>query len=198
MADDWYYREGEAQRGPVSEASLRALLDAGAIPAESLVWAPGMSGWASAGVALNSPPAAPAVAAPVATPSGDSPRRPKNGWLLAWQIVNLLLTIPGAIILSLFPTYGMNLLLPTAATAVAAMAFVVAMFWRKKWAAYGFVAAVAIQLAFMLPVVRLLFSLNNLVAGVFSSALLVVLVANVALLAAVLRLGGSGGWADFR
>jgi uncharacterized RDD family membrane protein YckC len=42
---DWYYAEGQKQRGPVTEAELEGLLNAGAVRSDTLVWREGMTDW---------------------------------------------------------------------------------------------------------------------------------------------------------
>lgn len=41
----WYYEEAEEAAGPVSKSSLVALIRAGAVTAETLVWRKGMDDW---------------------------------------------------------------------------------------------------------------------------------------------------------
>jgi uncharacterized RDD family membrane protein YckC len=49
MADDnWYYVGNGEQRGPVSEAALRQMLQGGQVGPDDLVWREGMSQWAAA------------------------------------------------------------------------------------------------------------------------------------------------------
>ena len=42
---DWYYAEGQQQRGPVSEAELEGLVKAGTVGSDTLVWREGMENW---------------------------------------------------------------------------------------------------------------------------------------------------------
>jgi hypothetical protein len=42
---DWYYAEGQQQRGPVSDADLDNLARAGTIRGDTLVWREGMDNW---------------------------------------------------------------------------------------------------------------------------------------------------------
>ena len=76
MADGWYYAVGGDRKGPVEEAALRALTDAGVVQPDTLVWREGMADWEPAfrhvpGLAPRAPrasnvrsyPGAPAYAA---------------------------------------------------------------------------------------------------------------------------------------
>lgn len=45
-APQWYYEEAEEAAGPVSRASLIALMRAGAVTGSTLVWRQGMDDWA--------------------------------------------------------------------------------------------------------------------------------------------------------
>lgn len=47
----WYYRNGAAQMGPVTDEQMRALVASGAVTAETPVWAAGMAAWTTAGAA---------------------------------------------------------------------------------------------------------------------------------------------------
>ncbi len=42
---DWYYAQGREQKGPMSEAALRKLIDDGTVTPESLLFGPGMMNW---------------------------------------------------------------------------------------------------------------------------------------------------------
>jgi hypothetical protein len=42
---NWYYAQGEQRQGPVSEADFEALIAAGTITPETLVWKEGMANW---------------------------------------------------------------------------------------------------------------------------------------------------------
>jgi hypothetical protein len=44
----WHYAVGERSTGPVEEKTLRALIDAGSINGDTLVWREGMTSWAPA------------------------------------------------------------------------------------------------------------------------------------------------------
>src|SRR5947207_2110076 len=45
LAMNWYYAEGDQQRGPVSENDLDNLFKTGVVQADTLVWREGMAGW---------------------------------------------------------------------------------------------------------------------------------------------------------
>lgn len=60
----WYYMQNNQRLGPVDEATLRALLGAGSVNIDTLVWTAGMTSWVKFGqssLAANMamPPAAP-------------------------------------------------------------------------------------------------------------------------------------------
>ena len=55
MASEWYYVEGRDSRGPFAESEFAALVRAGTVRADTLVWSPDMPDWAAAEAAL--PPA---------------------------------------------------------------------------------------------------------------------------------------------
>jgi hypothetical protein len=48
MSDVWHYADGDIQRGPVGLDALRALVRAGRLTPDSLVWREGMGQWAPA------------------------------------------------------------------------------------------------------------------------------------------------------
>jgi uncharacterized RDD family membrane protein YckC len=63
---NWFYAENGQQRGPVTEADLQALLAAGKINSETLVWREGMAEWQpwrQAGAAANAIPGGTAATA---------------------------------------------------------------------------------------------------------------------------------------
>ncbi len=45
MTTTWYYNDGEAQKGPVSEDDLQLALSRGEVDRQSLVWRNGMPEW---------------------------------------------------------------------------------------------------------------------------------------------------------
>lgn len=45
MADMWYYAQGDQRKGPVEAGALKALVDAGVVQSETLVWREGMADW---------------------------------------------------------------------------------------------------------------------------------------------------------
>ena len=68
MADAvWYFADGDVQRGPITEAQLRALIGTGNLTPEDQVWKEGMEDWTPAGeipglfnqAASATPPATP-------------------------------------------------------------------------------------------------------------------------------------------
>jgi uncharacterized RDD family membrane protein YckC len=64
---DWYYAQGGAQAGPVSDAALADLVRTGVIRAETLVWNAGLAGWVPyAQVAAPAPVAAVPAGPPAA------------------------------------------------------------------------------------------------------------------------------------
>ncbi len=71
----WYYHEAGEQKGPVSEATLGALLMRGSIPTDTLVWCEGMADWECASEAFamhgapNTTPASMPRASGSATPT---------------------------------------------------------------------------------------------------------------------------------
>jgi len=42
---EWYYADGDEQRGPISESVLVDLVEQGVVRADTLVWNPSMSDW---------------------------------------------------------------------------------------------------------------------------------------------------------
>jgi hypothetical protein len=68
MADAvWYFADGDVQRGPITEAQLRALIGTGNLTPEDQVWKEGMEDWTSAGEVAGLFNQAPS-ATPPATP----------------------------------------------------------------------------------------------------------------------------------
>lgn len=64
---DWYYAEGQQQRGPVSEAEIEGLVKSGTVGSDTLVWREGMANWQAYGQVKGAAPTGAAVpAAPVA------------------------------------------------------------------------------------------------------------------------------------
>jgi len=70
MADAvWYFADGDVQRGPITEAQLRALIGTGNLTPEDQVWKEGMEDWTPAGevpglfnpVTSATPPATPVL-----------------------------------------------------------------------------------------------------------------------------------------
>ena len=53
---DWYYAEGQQQRGPVSEAELEGLVKAGTVGSDTLVWREGMENWQAYGQVKGAAP----------------------------------------------------------------------------------------------------------------------------------------------
>lgn len=51
MADQWFYTEQGQQRGPITDADLKALASEGRLAKEDLIWKPGMPLWLPAGQA---------------------------------------------------------------------------------------------------------------------------------------------------
>ena len=86
MADAvWYFADGDVQRGPITEAQLRALIGTGNLTPEDQVWKEGMEDWTPAGevaglfnqAASATPPATPAHRRrPMPRP--NCPRRPNR------------------------------------------------------------------------------------------------------------------------
>lgn len=55
----WYYAAGSEQRGPLAADQMRAMIAAGTLTRETLVWSPAMSGWQPLGqTELAGPPPA--------------------------------------------------------------------------------------------------------------------------------------------
>ena len=71
---NWYYAAGQQQQGPVDDAQLDALVAAGTVTPESLVWREGMANWQPLRVARPAASIAPPGAVPpVAIPPGSGP-----------------------------------------------------------------------------------------------------------------------------
>lgn len=49
MPNQWYYAEGDQQRGPVPDEEIRTLLSSGRVAASQLVWRQGLADWVPAG-----------------------------------------------------------------------------------------------------------------------------------------------------
>ncbi|MHB9003913.1 MAG: DUF4339 domain-containing protein [Coriobacteriia bacterium] len=197
MPEEWHYLEGGLQRGPVSGASLKAMLDAGAIPADSAVWREGLGEWIPASAALapgDSNPPAPADV-PAAAPSA---RRRINGWLIAWQIATLIFLSPIVLTVGLWLLGVRGVLEQTGVliACAASSAFVIAMFWRKRWAVLGFVGTSVLLLIFLIQWVVLAGRAGGYTAMAMVPPLACIL--SVGLLAGALRLGGQdAGWPSF-
>jgi hypothetical protein len=72
MADAvWYFADGDVERGPITEAQLRALIGTGNLTPEDLVWKEGLEDWKPAGEVPGLFDQA-AAAAPPATPSSPA------------------------------------------------------------------------------------------------------------------------------
>ena len=80
----WHYAQGTAQVGPVSEAELKQLLAVGGITPQTMVWSPGMAGWAPAATvpALTAVPAQAAAAVQTAPAAGTGVLTPSEVVLL--------------------------------------------------------------------------------------------------------------------
>jgi hypothetical protein len=69
----WWYADGQEQRGPISEEELKTLLHSGELSSSTPVWHEGMEDWAPAGrVGLVPPPTPPQV---VVVQEGPTPWR---------------------------------------------------------------------------------------------------------------------------
>jgi uncharacterized membrane protein YjgN (DUF898 family) len=111
----WFYAEGGTQKGPVTDETFRALVEAGTITSTTLVWRAGMADWQPYSAIASGPPASAAsvtagsavaggsaatagagsTPASAAAPSGPSPLTfsgDADEYFKIW-IVNLLLTI---------------------------------------------------------------------------------------------------------
>src|SRR5690348_15029452 len=53
MPSQWYYAEGDHQRGPVGEEQLRQMLSSGQLAPSHLVWRQGLPAWAPAGTLVE-------------------------------------------------------------------------------------------------------------------------------------------------
>lgn len=62
----WYYSQSDAQRGPISEAELKQLLDSKTLPTDTLIWSEGMAQWLPATLLPSFAPS------PYASPSATS------------------------------------------------------------------------------------------------------------------------------
>ena len=62
----WYYADNGKQVGPVSEADFQALVDAGTVTPQTLVWKAGMANWAAYGTVVPA-----AASAGAAVPAAD-------------------------------------------------------------------------------------------------------------------------------
>lgn len=68
----WYYADGGQQRGPVTDDELSALLAAGAITADTLVWREGLPGWEPLSKARPVEAVPTPMTGPVAAPSAPA------------------------------------------------------------------------------------------------------------------------------
>ena len=203
MRGDWQYLDEGVQRGPIKDADLRDLIEAKVIRAESPVWRPGMAGWAEASVLLDCE--ASEVAAEPATATAPSSRKPVNGYLIAWQVLYLLLALPGMVgywVLGRMDSrlawwlFGFDHELPVmllgASVTVLSVVCVIAMFWRKRWAVYAFLAVNSV--VFLLPA-------SVAAEGPYPSLGLyyaLVYLSGMLLLLGAIKLGGSSaGWSTF-
>ncbi|CAA6694112.1 MULTISPECIES: DUF975 family protein [unclassified Lentimonas] len=64
---NWFYEKDGAQQGPISEAELKSLVEAGTLAAHNLVWREGMADWSPYSAVFAG--AAPSSAAQVSCPS---------------------------------------------------------------------------------------------------------------------------------
>jgi hypothetical protein len=73
----WYFADGDVQRGPITEAQLRALIGTGNLTPEDQVWKEGMEDWMPAGdvPGLFDQPG---PATPPATPAPQAAAEPKS------------------------------------------------------------------------------------------------------------------------
>jgi uncharacterized RDD family membrane protein YckC len=107
----WFYSAGGEQKGPVEAGEFEALIAAGTIRPETLVWQPGMPNWQPASDArpdLLPPmlPGVPSVPAPMyasETPALIGGRRYGGFWIrfLARFIDGLILMIPSIVVIVL-------------------------------------------------------------------------------------------------
>lgn len=80
MSHAWHYAQDGKALGPVGETGLRALIAAGTVTPETLVWRNGLAGWEPAGQHLSFAPPAPAtpeVEAEVGAEAEDQPSGPR-------------------------------------------------------------------------------------------------------------------------
>ncbi len=77
----WYYEVDRQQRGPVSDEELTALVQSGAIRAETLVWQPGWPDWRAYGVVAGHPAGAGFADADSAVCAVSGRRLPKSEML---------------------------------------------------------------------------------------------------------------------
>ncbi|GHB92766.1 DUF975 family protein [Cerasicoccus arenae] len=66
---EWYYALNNQQQGPVSEADLRGMAQAGVIQPDTLVWRQGMADWQPYGQVVGGAPASPVAGAYAEIPS---------------------------------------------------------------------------------------------------------------------------------
>mgnify|MGYP000408298758 CR=1 FL=1 len=89
----WYYSEANEQRGPVSEAELKQLLESRVIPPASLVWSENMSGWVAANsldILLRDLSIGPALRAAEHTRLRAIMGHTENREALRWELVRAL------------------------------------------------------------------------------------------------------------
>ena len=98
----WYYSDGSKQIGPIDEAELIRLMQAGQVCGASQIWKEGTPSWISANNSdlkehlLPEPPpmnpTPPPMASPVGAPSGAKLVMPRNpprsvGWMTFWGFI---------------------------------------------------------------------------------------------------------------
>ena len=69
----WYYAVGQQQQGPLDDTQLDALLAAGTVTPDTLIWREGQANWQPLRVARPGFPVAPPGAVPAAAPPGQVP-----------------------------------------------------------------------------------------------------------------------------
>lgn len=77
----WYFADGDEERGPVTEAQIRALIGTGNLKADDLVWREGMEDWAPADTVpglFAKEPAAPPVESPASSSTPSKKRKAKT------------------------------------------------------------------------------------------------------------------------
>jgi hypothetical protein len=79
MADNWYYAKGGQQQGPVSEAELKRLAEAGQLQRGDLVWHEGLANWQEAGTVPELFGSAPPQGRPEVYPQQSYPQQPQYG-----------------------------------------------------------------------------------------------------------------------